>query len=64
MRGGDRDSENPQEIEQVAQFLKKIKRLLHYPDVDVSEWKERYRQDYGVALKAGDFAYKKIARAV
>ena len=58
-----RGSDSALEI-QVAQFLKKIKRLLHYPDVDVSEWKERYRQDYGVALKAGDFAYKKIARAV
>ena len=62
MRGS--NSEDPQEIEQVAQFLKKIKRLLYYPDLGVKEWRERYRQDYGVELKKGDLAYRKIAKAI
>ena len=44
--------------------MKKVKKLHHWPDVPVAQWREIYRLEHGVELKTGDLAYKKISTAL
>ena len=49
--------------EQESKFMRKVKKLAHWPDVSAAEWLALCLKDYGVELKTDDEAYKKMDRA-
>ena len=52
------------EAVQAARFLEKVKSLHYWPEVALAEWKELYRDDYGVELTPRHFAYRKVSDAI